>query len=165
MWFSPPLFPYTLGFPYLRVHVYVINEKSKFCTKNAQKNEKKETSQIEHLVFRIFVWQFVVHNICKPPYCHMVSALNSLYNQNMFIANIFWLKSTRISYFYQNVELTLNYNDQYFFRKIRDMRPNNDARVDLKRLMIVLTGTRCTYFKFKTTHKTFCMVIYAAIHC
>jgi hypothetical protein len=41
MWFSPPLFPYTLEFPYLRVHVYVINEKSKFYTKNAQKNEKK----------------------------------------------------------------------------------------------------------------------------
>jgi hypothetical protein len=56
-------------------------------------------------------------------------------------------------------------NSCYFFRKIRDMRPNNDARIDLKRRMIVLTGTRCTYFEFKTTHKTFCMVIYAAIHC
>ena len=56
-------------------------------------------------------------------------------------------------------------NSCYFFRKIRDMRPNNDARVDLKRRMIVLTGTRCTYFEFKTTHETFCMVIYAAIHC
>jgi hypothetical protein len=43
--------------------------------------------------------------------------------------------------------------------------PNNDARVDIKRHMIVLTGTRCTYFELKTTHKTFCMVIYAAIHC
>jgi hypothetical protein len=39
------------------------------------------------------------------------------------------------------------------------------ARVDLKRRMIVLTGTRCTYFELKTTLKTFCMVIYAAIHC
>ena len=47
----------------------VINEKSKFYTKNGQKTErKKETSQIEHPVFRIFVWQFVVHSICKPPY-------------------------------------------------------------------------------------------------
>jgi hypothetical protein len=36
---------------------------------------------------------------------------------------------------------------------------------DLKRRVIVLTGTRCTYFELKTTHKTFCMVIYAAIHC
>ena len=63
----------------------VINEKSKFYTKNAQKTEKKETSQIEHPVFRIFVWQFAVHNICKPPYCHMGSALNSLYNaMNIF---------------------------------------------------------------------------------
>jgi hypothetical protein len=53
----------------------------------------------------------------------------------------------------------------YFFHTIRDMRPNNDARVDLKRCMIVLTGTRCTYFELKTTHKTFCMVIYGAIHC
>jgi 2-keto-3-deoxy-galactonokinase len=44
------------------------------------------------------------------------------------------------------------------------MRPNNDARVDLKRRMIVLTGTRCTYFELKTTHKAFCMVIFAAIH-
>jgi hypothetical protein len=44
-------------------------------------------------------------------------------------------------------------NSCYFFRKIRDMRPNNDARVDLKRRMIVLTGTRCTYFELKTTHK------------
>jgi hypothetical protein len=51
-------------------------------------------------------------------------------------------------------------NSCYFFRKIRDMRPNNDARVDLMRRMIVLTGTRYTYFEFKTTHKTFCMVIY-----
>jgi hypothetical protein len=34
------------------------------------------------------------------------------------------------------------------------MRLNNDARVDLKRRMIVLTGTRCTYFEFKTTHKS-----------
>jgi hypothetical protein len=41
------------------------------------------------------------------------------------------------------------------------MRPNNDARVDLKRRMIVLTGTRCTYCELKMTHKTFCMVIYA----
>ena len=56
-------------------------------------------------------------------------------------------------------------NSCYFFRKIRDMRPNSDAPVDLKRRMIVLTGTRCTYFEFKMTHKTFCMVIYAAIHC
>ena len=56
-------------------------------------------------------------------------------------------------------------NSCYFFRKIRDMRPNNDARVDLKRRLIVLTGTRCTYFELKTTHKTFYMVIYAAIHC
>jgi hypothetical protein len=30
-------------------------------------------------------------------------------------------------------------NSCYFFRKIRDMRPNNDARVDLKRRMIVLS--------------------------
>jgi hypothetical protein len=37
----PSLFPYNLGFPYLRVHVYVINEKSKFYTKNAQKTETK----------------------------------------------------------------------------------------------------------------------------
>jgi hypothetical protein len=29
-------------------------------------------------------------------------------------------------------------NSCYFFRKIRDMRPNNDARVDLKRRVIVL---------------------------
>jgi hypothetical protein len=50
-------------------------------------------------------------------------------------------------------------NSCYFFRKIRDMRPNNDAWVDLKRRMIVLTGTRCTYFELKTTHKAFCMVI------
>ena len=56
-------------------------------------------------------------------------------------------------------------NSCYFFRKIRDMRPNNDARVDLKRRLVVLTGTRYTYFELKTTHKTFCMVIYAAIHC
>ena len=40
-------------------------------------------------------------------------------------------------------------NSCYFFRKIRDMRPNNDARFDLKRRMIVLTGIRCTYFEFK----------------
>jgi hypothetical protein len=86
----------------------VINEKSKFYTKIAQKTEKKETSQIEHPVFRIFAWQFAVHNICKPPYCHMVSVLNSLYNA----VNIVWLKSSRISYFYKNVELTLSYNDQ-----------------------------------------------------
>ena len=87
----------------------VINEKSKFYTKNAQKTEKKETFQIEHPVFRIFVWQFAIHNICKPPYsryCHMVSALNSLYNG----MKIFWLTSSRISYFYKNVELTLSYN-------------------------------------------------------
>jgi hypothetical protein len=45
----------------------------------------EDTSQIEDPVFRIFVWQFAVHNICKPPYCHMVSALNSLYNaMNIF---------------------------------------------------------------------------------
>ena len=44
------------------------------------------------------------------------------------------------------------------------MRPNNDARDDLKRRMIVLTGTRRTYCEFKTTHKTFCMVIYTANH-
>ena len=56
-------------------------------------------------------------------------------------------------------------NSCYFFRKIRDMRPNNDARVDLKRPLIVLTGARCTYFEFKTTHKTFSMVIYIAIQC
>jgi hypothetical protein len=47
-------------------------------------------------------------------------------------------------------------NSCYFFRKIRDMSPNNDARVDLMRRMI---GTRCTYFEFKTTHNTLCMVI------
>ena len=45
------------------------------------------------------------------------------------------------------------------------MRRSNDAPVDLKRRMIVLTGARCTYFELKTMHKTFCMVIYAAIHC
>jgi hypothetical protein len=39
-------------------------------------------------------------------------------------------------------------NSCYFFRKIRDMRPNNDAGDDLKRRLIVLTGTRCTYFEF-----------------
>ena len=63
------------------------------------------------------------------------------------------------------IDTVIMTNSCYFFRKIRDMRPNNDARVDLNRRMIVLTGTRCTYFEFKTTHKTFCMVIYAAIHC
>ena len=51
-----------------------------FAQKMHNRLRKKETSQIEHPVFRIFVWQFTVHNIWKPPYCHMVSALNSLYN-------------------------------------------------------------------------------------
>jgi hypothetical protein len=37
-----------------------------------------------------------------------VTWLNSLYNAK----HIFWLKSSRISYFYTNVELTLSYNDQ-----------------------------------------------------
>jgi len=79
-----------------------------FTQKMHKRLRKKETSQIEHPVFRIFVWQFAVHKICKPPYCHMVSALNSLYNA----MKIFWLKSSRISYFYKNIELTLSYNDQ-----------------------------------------------------
>jgi hypothetical protein len=58
----------------------VINENLNFIQKMHKRLRKKETSQIKHPVFRIFVWQFAVHNICKPPYCHMVSALNSLYN-------------------------------------------------------------------------------------
>jgi hypothetical protein len=37
-------------------------------------------------------------------------------------------------------------NSCYFFRKIRDMRPNNDAGDDLRRRLIVLTGTRSKYF-------------------
>ena len=35
-------------------------------------------------------------------------------------------------------------NSCYFSRKIRDMRPNNDAQVNLKGRMIALTGTICT---------------------
>ena len=96
--------------PYLRVHVYVVwsMKNLNFTQKMHKRLRKKDTSQIEHPVFRFFVWQFAVHNICKPPYCHMVSALNSLYNA----MKIFWLKSSRISYFYKNFELTLSYNDQ-----------------------------------------------------
>jgi hypothetical protein len=33
--------------------------------KKYKKMRKKETSQIEHPVFRILVWQLAVHNICK----------------------------------------------------------------------------------------------------
>jgi hypothetical protein len=40
------------------------------------------------------------------------------------------------------------------------MRPNNDAQVDLKRRMIVLTGTRCTYFELKTNLNIKCKKAY-----
>ena len=95
--FTSPIPLYSVVFPYLRVHVHVIwsMKNQNFTQKMHKRLRKKETSQI-------------VHNICKPPYCHMVSALNSLCNA----MKIFLLKSSRISYFYKNIDLTLSYIDQ-----------------------------------------------------
>ena len=109
MWFSPPLFgkfPYTLGFPYLRVHVYVV-----WSMKNldfTQKMDKRLREKKKHLRLNIPFSGFSYGNslyisfASRRTYCYMVSALNSLYNA----MKIFWLKSSRISYFYKNVELT-----------------------------------------------------------
>jgi hypothetical protein len=106
------LFPYTLGFPYLRVHVYVV-----WSMKNlnfTQKMDKRLREKKKHLRLNIPFSGFSYGNslyisfASRRTYCYMVSALNSLYNA----MKIFWLKSSRISYFYKNVELTLSYDDQ-----------------------------------------------------